>query len=81
MLFSDAKSSEPRLTIPYLLQQLSVEYDSQEEGLKREMQLAGHTGFIGQKFVYDRNHQLCMNTMNWIDPANFGENILIYCIE
>ena len=69
---SDAKTSDSRLTITYLLQQMSEEYDRQDEGMKKELQIASNTGFIGQKFVYDRNNQLAVDTMEWLDPSDFG---------
>ena len=69
---SDAKTSDSRLTIAYLLQQMSEEYDRKDEGMKKELQIASNTGFIGQKFVYDRNNQLAVDTMEWLDPSDFG---------
>ena len=77
-MLSDAKTSDSRLTIAYLLQQMSEEYDRQEVEMKKELQIATHTGFIDQKFVYDRNNQLKVDTMEWLDPVDFGENVRVF---
>ena len=42
---TDTKSSDPRATFPYLLQELSQEYDRQPIGMKKHLEIAQHTGF------------------------------------
>ena len=70
--FLDAKTSDQRLTIPYLFQELCEKYDEQGEDLKKELEIASHTGFQDRKFLYDRCNQLSIETMQWLDPSNFG---------
>ena len=72
--FEDAKTSDQRATIPYLLQEMCTDYDKQDSTMKQRLDMASNTGFHGSRFILDRNHQLCLNTMTWLDPSKFGES-------
>ena len=51
---------------------MSEDYDRQEN--RRLLQLAESTGFVGNKFVYDRSHQLCLDSMDWVTADELGES-------
>ena len=73
----DAKTSDQRATIPYLLQEMCTDYDKQDGTMKERLEMASNTGFHGSRFILDRTHQLCLNTMTWLDPSKFGESLKI----
>ena len=73
-ILSDAKSSDQKATIPYLLQELSADYDKQEEGQKKVLDFATHTGFHDSKiFIYGPSHQLSLENMEWLNSDDLGK--------
>ena len=74
MSFIDAKTSDQRATIPYLLQEMCTDYDEQEDSMKKKLDMATSPGFHGRKFILDRNHQLCLQEMRWLEPTELGES-------
>ena len=49
-------------------------YDKQDDDQKKLLEVTFTTGFYKKLFIYDRLHQLSLETMKWIDAANFGES-------
>ena len=74
-LSSDPKSSDPRASIGYLLQQLTEDYDKKGEQEKTKVKTASHTGFWGHKYIVDQYSQIDLKTMKWISKEELG-NIL-----
>ena len=74
LILLDAKTSDQKATIPYLLQELSADYANQEESQKKLIDFAVHTGFHYSKtFIYGPCHQISLETMEWLDTDNLGK--------
>ena len=79
--FEDAKTSDQRATIPYLLQEMCTDYDKQDSTMKQRLDMASNTGFHGSRFILDRNHQLCLLCLHFClilsnpKPWGLGQNM------
>ena len=51
---------------------MSEEYDLLEDEDKKQLEVAENTGFLGDKFIYDRNNQLCLRSFQWLDAGDLG---------
>ena len=68
----DPKSGDARASFGYLLQQLTEDYDKQEEKDKKKIKTASHSGFCDGLYILDQYYQLNLESMEWVTNEDLG---------
>ena len=72
VIYLDPKSGDARANFGYLLQQLTEDYDKQEEKDKKKIKTASHSGFCDGLYILDQYYQLNLESMEWVKNEDLG---------